>query len=365
MSATLGTDVIVVGGGIAGCAAANAFAAHGQQVVLLEAGPALASGASGNLAGALYPLLTAAPSPLGTYYENAFRYTVQRLPELASRVRETLWAPCGVLLLPKDAGSTARFTKIAARPELHDLVHAVSASAASAHAGIPLAQGGLLLPQAGWVRPPLLCAALVAEYASQIALHCNASVAALQHSRDGWQALAPTGTTLATAPRLVLATAASVRQFAQTALLPVRPNRGQLTFLPATGDSTALRTVVCQHGYLLPALAGQHVIGATYARDDTDCTPRPDDTASNLAKLASISPDFLAQVGGTPAGSPDLAALPARAAIRATTPDHLPIFGPVPGAPGLLVLTGLGSRGLTTALWAADQLAQNACSNQG
>lgn len=349
-------DAVVVGGGLAGCAAANALAARGQRVLLLEAGAALASGASGNPAGALYPLLTAAPSQLGDYSANAFRYTLTRLPELARLSEEPLWHPCGVLLLPKDAASTTRFAKIAARPELRDIVQSVNAETASTLAGIPLRHGGLLLPQAGWVRPPLLCAALIAEQAERITVQLNTPVADVRRVGALWHAVSPQGVMLATAPHLVLATAAAVTQFAATAHLPVRPNRGQLTLLPATPASQRLRAVVCQQGYLLPAIDGQHVIGATYARGETDTTPCPSDTADNLAKATAISREFIESISGTDAAALTADTLPARAAIRATTPDHLPIAGPVDGMPGLSVLTGLGSRGLSTALWAARNL---------
>jgi tRNA 5-methylaminomethyl-2-thiouridine biosynthesis bifunctional protein len=44
--------------------------------------------------------------------------------------------------------------------------------------------------------------------------------------------------------------------------------------------------------------------------------------------------------------------------VRATTSDYLPIGGPAPGAaPGLYVLTGLGSRGFTLAPLLAEHVA--------
>ena len=47
----------------------------------------------------------------------------------------------------------------------------------------------------------------------------------------------------------------------------------------------------------------------------------------------------------------------ARAAVRATTPDRLPLAGAVPGQAGLFVLGGLGSRGFCAAPLLAEYVA--------
>jgi tRNA 5-methylaminomethyl-2-thiouridine biosynthesis bifunctional protein len=49
------------------------------------------------------------------------------------------------------------------------------------------------------------------------------------------------------------------------------------------------------------------------------------------------------------------------AGVRCTTHDRLPVVGPLVGAPGVHVLTALGSRGITLALLCADVLAAHIC----
>ena len=65
------------------------------------------------------------------------------------------------------------------------------------------------------------------------------------------------------------------------------------------------------------------------------------DHQANLELLAGARPGLAAGLAGQ--------ALEGRASVRATTRDHLPLAGAVPGQPGLHVLGGLGSRGLTWA----------------
>ena len=110
----------------------------------------------------------------------------------------------------------------------------------------------------------------------------------------------------------------------------------------------------------------RHALGSTYGKDDTRCDVRESDTQTNLAthKKAMGADSWVAQLQHD--GK-------ARAAIRLTLPDHQPASGQLlsndvlyeeyralstgkplssqtqPPAGRLFTLTGLGSRGLTTA----------------
>jgi tRNA 5-methylaminomethyl-2-thiouridine biosynthesis bifunctional protein len=89
------------------------------------------------------------------------------------------------------------------------------------------------------------------------------------------------------------------------------------------------------------------LFGATHDRDVSDTDVRPEDHARNLDLLAKGRPSLAAAVAGK--------VLQGRAGIRAATPDRLPLAGQI--APGLFTLTGLGSRGFTTAPLLAEHVA--------
>ena len=83
----------------------------------------------------------------------------------------------------------------------------------------------------------------------------------LRKVADQWQAWAGERL-LASAPVVILAAAAEVRRFDACAGLPLKRIRGQITRLPATVGSRALRTVVCAEGYVAPPRGDEH----TWAR---------------------------------------------------------------------------------------------------
>ena len=124
--------------------------------------------------------------------------------------------------------------------------------------------------------------------------------------------------------------------------LPLKPVRGQASFCPTDRVITASAS----GAYAVPAPGGV-LFGATHDRDDVEVDDRPSDDARNRAALAQMRPGLAAALADSPAQG--------RASIRATTPDRMPIAGEI--EPGLFVLTGLGSRGFTTAPLLAEHVA--------
>ncbi|MDK2797485.1 MAG: tRNA 5-methylaminomethyl-2-thiouridine biosynthesis bifunctional protein, partial [Tepidiphilus sp.] len=86
---------------------------------------------------------------------------------------------------------------------------------------------------------------------------------------------------------------------------------------------------------------------------DTDPAVRPADHRENLVKLEAILPGYTAGL--------DPASLEGRVGFRPAVPDRLPVVGPVGDAPGLLVLSGFGARGLAFAVPAARLAAALLC----
>ncbi|MFA0917759.1 tRNA 5-methylaminomethyl-2-thiouridine biosynthesis bifunctional protein MnmC [Pseudomonas coronafaciens pv. garcae] len=363
---------LVIGAGLAGCATAQSLAQRGWQVSLLERHAAPAQEASGNPQGVLYLKLSAHGTALSQLILSGFGHTRRLLERLQRGVD---WDACGVLQLTFDDKEALRQKQLAeAFPE--SLLHLLDRPAAEAQSGIALDSGGLFYPEGGWVHPPALCQAQVQHPNIRLIAHHQAL--ALKRVDDQWQVWGDEQL-IDSAPVAVLAGAADIKQFSQSADLPLKRIRGQITSLAQTDASAALRSVVCAEGYVAPARLGEHTLGASFDFNSIDLTPNLADHAGNLTLLQEISADLASRL--------ETADMPAqqlrgRAAFRCTSPDYLPIVGPLadreafmqayaalgkdarqvpdidcPWLDGLYVNSGHGSRGLITAPLSAELIA--------
>jgi len=337
--------VIIVGGGIAGTATAHSLSLRGWRVTLIERHPKLAAEASGNRQGVLYARLSPKWSALGTLTLACYLYTLRRLSQLFPKGENT-WQQCGVLQL---AFNEAEITRQQALLHLNlsaQLVHQVSREQATQLAGIDVNAGGLYFPTGGWINPPALCEALVNAPTITILQH---EVTELKQVAEQWQVWGEGGL-LESAPVLILAGAASSNRFVQTAHLPLRSVRGQVSHLNATIASQQLNTVICGEGFLTPQRAGDHTLGSSYQDGDSQTDVREQDHIENLAMLRQLSPSLYQSLGAAP--------VTGRAACRCSVPSNLPVVGEVSvELPGLYVNTGHSSRGLVTGLLIGEVLA--------
>ena len=363
---------LVIGAGLAGCATAASLAARGWQVSLLERHDALAQEASGNPQGVLYLKLSAHGTALSQLIVSGFGYTRRLLEHLQRGVD---WDDCGVLQLAFNAKEAERQAQLAAA-FAEDLLHTLDKDQAQSRAGIGLQWGGLFYPEGGWVHPPALCQWQAAHRNIRILTHHD--VLDLRRTNGQWQAW-DGEKLLAEAPIAVLAGAAEIKRFTYSSDLPLKRIRGQITRLPQTATSRSLNTVVCAEGYVAPARLGEHTLGASFDFNNDDLTPTVAEHAGNLKMLEEISHDLVTRLGADTL-QPQL--LEGRAAFRCTSPDYLPIVGPLadgqafadaygalskdarktpdtpcPWLDGLYVNSGHGSRGLITAPLAGELLA--------
>ncbi len=363
---------LVIGAGLAGCATASSLAARGWQVSLLERHARVAQEASGNPQGVLYLKLSAHGTALSQLIVSGFGYTRRLLESLQ---RGTDWDDCGVLQLAFNAKEAERHAQLAAAfPE--DLLQWLEQPEAQNRAGVGLAHGGLYYPEGGWVHPPALCQAQAAQ--ANIELLSHQEALELRKVDDQWQAF-DSERLLASAAVVVLAGAAEIKRFAQSAELPLKRIRGQITCLAETPQSQALTTVVCAEGYVAPARLGEHTLGASFDFNNDDLNPTTAEHVGNLAMLEEISTDLVTRLHISEQLVEDLQG---RAAFRCTSPDYLPIVGPLadreaflevyaalskdarlipdiacPWLDGLYVNSGHGSRGLITAPLSGELLA--------
>lgn len=355
---------LVIGAGLAGCATAASLARRGWQVRVVERHGAPAQEASGNPQGVLYLKLSAHDTPLSRLILDGFGLTLRELQALPPGAA---WSPCGVLQLALTAKDAQRQAQLAAHFPT-GLLQPLDREAASNRAGIDLTAGGLFFPEGGWVHPPALCQHWLAHPNIELVTHTE--VTALQQTEHGWQ-VSTRGATLE-ATVVVVASAAQARRLLPD--LPLKAIRGQLSALPETPASQPLATVVCGEGYLAPARDGQHCLGASFVFDRDDTEPSQAEHQSNLQLLAELSPELAAGYQAE--------ALDGRVAFRCTSPDYLPLVGPVveqdrfaqhyqalaydarqvpeqaaPWRTGLYVNLAHGSRGLVTTPLAAELLA--------
>ena len=363
---------LVIGAGLAGCASAASLAARGWQVTVLERHADIAPEASGNPQGVLYLKLSAHGTALSQMIVSGFGYTRRQLEHLQ---RGTDWDDCGVLQLAFNAKEGERQAQLAeAFPA--DLLHLVDQPQAQALAGVGLAHGGLFYPEGGWVHPPALCQWQATHPDIQLLTHHDA--VQLRKVDGQWQAW-DGERLLGSAVVVVLAGAAEIQRFPESAGLPLKRIRGQITRLMQTPQSQALSTVVCAEGYVAPARLGEHTLGASFDFKSDDLTPTTAEHLGNLAMLEEISEDLVSRLRIAEL-APE--SLQGRAAFRCTSPDYLPIVGPLadsqaftqayaalskdarqvpdiecPWLDGLYVNSGHGSRGLITAPLSGELLA--------
>ncbi|GGF53722.1 bifunctional tRNA (5-methylaminomethyl-2-thiouridine)(34)-methyltransferase MnmD/FAD-dependent 5-carboxymethylaminomethyl-2-thiouridine(34) oxidoreductase MnmC [Alteromonas lipolytica] len=377
--ATTREHIAIIGAGLAGSTLALALCQRGIKVSLFGHGSAPADGASGNRQGGFYPQLQADQSNPALIQAHGFLYAKRHYDGLTARELSFTYDNCGVLLLGFSEEVTKRQQNLLAKalwPE--QLIHPVSADEACAISGIDIHNEALFVPAGGWLCPAEVVGAqltaarqtgLLQEfYDSRLSLTSHQDTVVLSnHEKD------------IAADRIVIAAGHECTEFEQLAHLPLRPVRGQVEAIPTQQPLNQLTTVLCHKGYLTPGWQGRHALGSTYVKGDTDTTVRETETGQNLATHAKALADY----DWAHSISHDNTA---RASVRLGSADHQPIVGSVinPATTTaryrelykgkhvsqyevaledqkVLVMTALGSRGLTTAPLMAEILASQLC----
>lgn len=345
---------LVIGGGIAGCAAAYALAQRGTAVTLIERAPQLASGASGNPRGIMHARFAAGDNPLHNFVREAYIHALKLLDEVLP-VDGVMRAECGLLQLACNAVEQKRIARLAEQVWPEHLLQFVDAAQAGHLAGVEMQYGGLWFPGGGWVVPPALCEALVRD--ARITRRMGHEVTTLEQGVTGWCAsgLDAQGKAWSQEAEIALVCCAhEAKKLASFANFPLIPVRGQITEVLETSSSKALRTVVCGDGYCAPSVGGVHVTGATHAFEDESTEVCTTDHAENLAKLGEYAPHLYRALDVKDADQ-----LSGRASIRCSAPGSMPLVGKVQN--GLYCSLAHGTRGLLTAGIAGEVLAAQIC----
>lgn len=368
----------VLGAGLAGCMVAHALATRGIQVTVLER-DTLAAGGSGNDQGILYTRLSRKHSALNDFALLSFGFAADFYRALfhSGVLEEGIdGSLCGSFHQSENSEEMATLEKALA--DLPRLAEVVNSARASELLGVEQPEAGYWFPGSGWLRPAAICRALLRH--QHIALQEQTGDVALTHSDGLWRATAR-NQVLAESRCVIVATGESARNQPELSWLPSQAIRGQTTQLPALPELAGLNSALCHEGYIAPAQAGEHCIGATFDLHDSACEVRARDHQRNIDALAKAVPvwsEALAKL--------DTRKLAGRVAFRCASPDYLPAVGPVPAleeflqcfaglrknarqfipqrgpnVPGLFVTTCHGSRGLSSTPLAAELLASQIC----
>ncbi|PIE24523.1 MAG: bifunctional tRNA (5-methylaminomethyl-2-thiouridine)(34)-methyltransferase MnmD/FAD-dependent 5-carboxymethylaminomethyl-2-thiouridine(34) oxidoreductase MnmC [Neptuniibacter caesariensis] len=370
-------SAIVIGGGLSGCSTARALADRGIKVTLLEKECVLATAGSGNRQGALYAKLPVKPTNQGELHLAGFLHSVNRLKQLDPA--QTLWSQCGVAQLATNGKELKRQHDLLDSDNYpEELICVKTAEELTNIAGTRIEHSGLFFPDAGWVSPRDLCNLLIEH--DNISVK-QANITDIQKSGEEW-ILTDVNSTGHKASHVVICNAEFANQFAQTSHLPLKPIRGQVSTSRTDAFAGALDTVVCGEGYIAPAKDNQLCFGATFDLKGRERNITVEDHQKNLTNLALILPDIHEYISSAKGGM-----LQGRTAFRCSTPDYMPIVGPVPEFcsfietfgklrkdrkwlfretsakhhTNLYINTGHGSKGLITCPISAELIASMIC----
>lgn len=326
--------VAVIGAGIAGLSAATALTAEGASVSLFDGRGGPLQGASGTPSGLVMPRIVADTNAAARFSASAFRYAVTGY---ASR---GLLAPGGGVHLGLEEDDARRFAFLLGSGYFtEEELTAIDASDICSGGGSALhaLTGGAFGGDPQW-----------AFDLSGIACHWNTAVASLTRDERGWRV---GDQDLFDA--IVVASGDGTGKLLPDLAGALLPSHGQVSRIMGAGPPLP----VTFGGYITPAEGGAW-IGASHEREPLS----PEDAnRKNLAQLAKAFPDLaegaevVAHWRGTRATSPDRLPLagpmPDRAALlisHAGLRRGEPVDAPVPTHEGLYVIGGLGSRGLVT-----------------
>ena len=349
------SDVIIVGGGIAGSVSAYFLAREGFRVRLLERGE-LAAEASGAAAGMLLPIGEARGR--SALYRFGMR-SLAEFPELCDELIERTgfdpeYEASGALHV---ATTETRLRELqtarVALPEAKLEVLGADETRAEASLG-PDVCGSLWSPGEAHVRSPLFAKALAAG-AAQLGVRIETGTLVTGFVRRGDRVVGVrTPDHVFAADHVVLCSGAWAPSMLDEVgggfRLPVEPVRGQIVALERP-ESASRAIIFAENVYLVAKRDGTLVAGATQEHVGFDRRVTAEGVLTVLRAATRLAPALAtASFRGAWAG------------LRPTTPDGLPLIGPHPNLENLILATGHSRSGVllapVTGRWVADLVAE-------
>ena len=374
---------VIVGAGLAGCAAAWALAEQGWQSRLIDLHETPAQEASGNPGGLFHGIFNPQDGAHARF-NRAASMEARHVVQHAISEHGVKGSVDGMLRLAPAAREAASMQRQLTHLGLPaEYVQALDAEQASLRCGLTVEHPAWFYPGGGWVDPGGLAQSLLARAGAAAAYLGNTRVHAIRRVASGWELRDESDALIDIAQTLVLANAFDAMRLLGSPAWPVEKVRGQISLGPADGRWVLPNIPIAGAGYLLPQVGPHAVFGATSQAGDEDPAVRHGDHLHNLSQLAKLT--------GTSVGHIRAEDLRGRTAWRMVSRDRMPIIGAVPDAacagapgataasgppgasvarrldhprfvprlPGLFVFTALGSRGITWCALGAQVLASS------
>jgi glycine oxidase len=336
-------DVVVIGGGVIGCAIARDLARRNARVTLIER-RAVGAEASGAAAGTLGAQAECdQPGPLLDLALASRRL----FPALLDAVRDETGIPCepggGVLYCAlSDEDERVLEERRRWQAELGLRVERLGRDDVLAleHCLTPETRWALHYPDDQWLDPRGLTIAL-GTAAERAGVRMLAGTTAVRVTSVGDRvtgvACGAESITSAAVVNAAGSWAGLIELPSCSAAPPVFPVRGQMVAVgaPAARPHHALYST---DGYIVPRVQGPIVAGSTYEQVGYDKRV----TAGGLARVLASAVRLLPELEGLPV-------VETWAGLRPVTPDRLPVLGAASGLRGLYHATGHGRNGILLA----------------
>ena len=327
------SQIAVLGGGIGGSFLAHRLAARGARVTLFDPAADPLIGASGNPAALVMPRLDAGDTPVARLMVEAYVRALAAYRDLPGS------SEVDVVHRPSGEKEIERFAKMLEDPPLGlERLEAIS-------------NGGALHKGARLIRPHDLIEPLLSGVETKFGSLPDIDLKTRTINGERFRAI-------------VLASGMAVADIAPWLRLVGR--MGQVDYYQSGVDAPA--SAIASGHYAL-ADGELRLWGASFEAAKGPAEISNAAREANAKALSELNPYWQAEARNIEPQS--------RAGIRATTPDRLPVIGPLPDAevvmkthaglrtgqavteavalqPGVFVVTGFGSRGFTWAPWAAD-----------
>jgi len=335
-------DVILVGGGIIGCAIAYFLAKGGARPLVLERGEIGAeasAGAAGMLTAQAHTDAPDAVFDLKLASRDLY-------PSLVAEVQDRTdidveYRPLGHLVPVLTAAEAVEVRRRIAWQQTRGLTAQWldAAETRSLEPGLlPAVQGGGWFPDDHHINNTAMTQAL-AGATRRLGGEVRAGCPVLDLVREGDRVVGVLTREGPIAGGMVVLCAGAWTQGFEAAAgipLPIVPAKGHIAV--ARLERPALRRVVYGDVYVIPRASGEHILGSTVEFVGFDKEVVVETVARLLAQATALAPALR---------EAELAA--SWACLRPAAADGLPVLGPVPSRPGLVVATGHFRNGILLA----------------